>query len=254
MTQKELIDKLINAAAAGKTEKVREILDTGADFDMQDKYGETALMWAAACGYTDTVKLLLNAGANTNLQDRDGWTALSRATVNGRVDTVKLLLDHGADVDIQDKYGQTALRQVCYDGHAETANLLLAGGADAEKTDCKGNTVLIYTCMFSRKKREIITAFIAAGTCLNTVNNEGCTALMELALRGYPGLMKLLIKAGADPDIRNNKGMNALDILKEYHPEQYDRLMQNTVMTARARALKKEDSVKTPATGFEFDI
>ncbi|XP_053214270.1 homeobox protein Wariai-like [Panonychus citri] len=55
-------------------------------------------------------KLLIDFGANPNIQDSRGQTALIHATIKGQDDVVQLLLSHvNTDITIQDKEGNTAL-------------------------------------------------------------------------------------------------------------------------------------------------
>lgn len=72
----------------------------------KDARGETLLMRAARGNSTPTIlKYLLEHGAQPDLQDNDGHTALSYAFFNlnktARNQIVKLLLDHGADPRIR---------------------------------------------------------------------------------------------------------------------------------------------------------
>ena len=143
MTQKELnkLNKqLIKAAEHGDTEKVRELLDAGADINSADQWRDTVLMLAAANGRANTVKLLLDAGADINIQDKFGKTALMRAAARGYADTVKLLLDAGADIDRPNKYGWTALMQAALWGHTSVMELLIRAGADVDIKDSDSRT------------------------------------------------------------------------------------------------------------------
>ncbi len=93
------------AAVSGTTAKP-EILDflltAGADPNVQDKNGKTALMFAADFGFATSFKILIDYGAALDLQDKDGWTALWFAATNGFTDICKTLLDKGADPTILD--------------------------------------------------------------------------------------------------------------------------------------------------------
>ena len=82
--------------------------------------GETALHVAARKGHTDKVRELLKTGADVNAWDKHRVTALHRAAWKGHTDTVRELLKNGADVNARDKYGQTALHRAAYRGHIDT--------------------------------------------------------------------------------------------------------------------------------------
>lgn len=60
-------------------------------------------MLAVSHGNIDMVQMLLDAGADINIQDEDGSTALMCAAEHGRIDIVKLLLAQSeCDSCIQD--------------------------------------------------------------------------------------------------------------------------------------------------------
>jgi len=73
------------------TEIVKMLLDKGANPDIQDKWGNTALMWAAVKNNPETVQLLLDAGANPDIQDNDGWTALYFVKRLGYIGIIEIL-------------------------------------------------------------------------------------------------------------------------------------------------------------------
>ncbi len=58
---------------------VRLLLDRGADPDIPDGNGDTALMSAAEKGDVEIVKLLVDAGADISVSRGNGWTALKLA-------------------------------------------------------------------------------------------------------------------------------------------------------------------------------
>jgi ankyrin repeat protein len=71
-------------------------LGYGADVNLADKFGSTALSDAVLFGNAEAVKLLIVAGANVNAADSQKTTILDRAKKIGRADIVKLLEDAGA--------------------------------------------------------------------------------------------------------------------------------------------------------------
>jgi ankyrin repeat protein len=57
----------------------RMLVDSGADLNIQDTWGNTPLHWAAKNGseYLEIVKLLVDAGARTDIQANNGKTFTS---------------------------------------------------------------------------------------------------------------------------------------------------------------------------------
>jgi hypothetical protein len=114
---------LIDAAENGDIQRVRELLDSGADPNLRDnRFGVTALIMA--WGYTEIVRLLLEKGADPNLRDNLGTTALMMAALEGETETVRLLLENGADPNLIDKDGDTAFGLALSDGHTDILQLL----------------------------------------------------------------------------------------------------------------------------------
>jgi hypothetical protein len=88
----------------------------------------------------------------------------------------------------------------------------------------------------------------------NIQDDQGQTALMFTARNGHTEIMELLILAGADPGIKNDQDKTAADILKDWHPEKYDQWRQSTLVKARKKTLKCEDSVNSGRNVPDFDI
>ena len=66
-------------------------------------------MLASSKGHTDTAKTLLSGGANVNLKNKKGMTALFIASMRGYTSIVKALLDKGADLKIRTNGGVSAV-------------------------------------------------------------------------------------------------------------------------------------------------
>ena len=87
-----------------RAEVVRLLLQAGADPNLSDENGNTALIetaWDA-----DAALLLIRAGSNLNAQNNKGITPLMNCA---GPEVVRVLLAHGADRSIRDADGQTAL-------------------------------------------------------------------------------------------------------------------------------------------------
>lgn len=86
---------LIDATRNGDIQRVQELLENGANPNIQNRNGRTALMVAIAWGYTDIVLLLLEKGADPNISANSGEglpnTALEVAEFYGAHDIIKIL-------------------------------------------------------------------------------------------------------------------------------------------------------------------
>lgn len=144
---------LIDAVKDNKIEKVKQLLESGADVNQKNRFGMTPLYYASRNGYLEIVKLLLPAGANVNTATTDAnyrelttdnVTSLQMASLNNHLEIVKLLLAAGADVNVVDGDGSAALSMAVYKNNVEIVKLLLDAGADKSIKNRYGKTALNY--------------------------------------------------------------------------------------------------------------
>lgn len=75
--------------------------------DVKDAHGNTPLMRAAYYDYTDIVKILVNAGADPNIQNNSGQTALIIGLWEGSESTAEFLIKSNCNLRIADQCGHT---------------------------------------------------------------------------------------------------------------------------------------------------
>jgi len=92
----ELEAALLDAAAKGDTERVKNLLDKGVNVNVKDQQGSNPLAHAAWFGHTDTAKLLIERGADVNAKKNDDKSVLELATMRGHENIVQLLKKAGA--------------------------------------------------------------------------------------------------------------------------------------------------------------
>jgi ankyrin repeat protein len=120
---------------------VQALLAKGADPNVKDEKGRTALSLAAWRAY-DTAKMLLAAGAGPcERRDREGL--LVSAAKVGATRAVEALLDEHVDVNAMSDHGQSALMAAAEEGHEDTVRLLLARGAAVNARLPQGPTALM---------------------------------------------------------------------------------------------------------------
>ena len=76
----------------GDVEVLRQLLQQGADKDLQDEEGRTSLHFACGYGEVACAQVLLDVSANVNALDNNKNTALHYAAGYGQDECVQLLL------------------------------------------------------------------------------------------------------------------------------------------------------------------
>lgn len=109
------------------------------DVNRRDNWGRTALHYATS--NEKSLRLLLAAGADVDVVDKKGISALHLAAMKGvyQACTV-LLLEAGASVDPRDEKGETPLHYAAYYRSPSSVKALLERGAYVGAKDCHGNT------------------------------------------------------------------------------------------------------------------
>lgn len=85
------------------------------------------LMEKATKGHAEVIKLLLKYGADPDMRDNDGITAIMFAAFHGLVGPVRVLLNVGANADFSNGAGKTALQLARNSGHDGVVDVILQG-------------------------------------------------------------------------------------------------------------------------------
>ena len=81
-------------------------MEAGADLNLANNNGLTALMLAAGHGHVEVVRVLLEAGADVNLASNNGSTASMLAAGQGHVEVVRLLVVAVGNIFLGTYYGR----------------------------------------------------------------------------------------------------------------------------------------------------
>ena len=169
--------------------------------------GLTPLLFAVRQGHAESVDALLNAGADVNqLSAGDKSSPLIMAVINGHFDVARTLIDKGANVAAASANGVTPLYGVLnvewapkalYPqprahmqqqlGYLELAKLLLDKGADPN----------------ARLKMKVW--YSGYSFDLSGVDEIGATAFWRAAYASDVAAMRMLVAAGADPNLPTMK-------------------------------------------------
>ena len=232
-----LDQSLLSEAGWGRTEKVKQLIDSGADVDARDANGDTPMIVAAFLGLNETVKLLIEKGADVNAKNNLGSTALIEAATANKIETVELLLTSGADTKITNIAGLTALDAALRENHPETAHLLGAGIVKRPAQNASYDYLALdgslhQAAMAGDVSR--IRSLIAGGANLNAKNKDGRTPLMLAAMYGHADVVQALLTSGADPNAQDKQGNSAISAVQQSGNIRIGRLL-------------KKSGAKTPA-------
>ncbi len=235
---------LIEAAFYGHIERVKALIEQGADVNATDSFGKSALTIAALYERTRIAKMLMRHGAviAPNLPARDKDTILQlltrsissilvQAIVIRDSDAVKRLLARES-LTTQDEFGMTALHWAVAQNYEELVqDLLTVYKPHLTLRDNEGNTALHLAAR--NGNNSILQVLLAHGADINVQNRQGNTALHLVTQAGNGALIQQLLRAGARTAIRNADG-NTMYQLIDRHPDETTRDELRKIVLARA--------------------
>ncbi|SPR13319.1 ankyrin repeat domain-containing protein [Orientia tsutsugamushi] len=130
------------------------LLNSGADVNLENDDGITALRYAITRDYNaNMVMLLLNSGANINVPDTQGVTPLHCVITPtySNVDRIELLVSRGGDINIQKNNGRTVLHDAAKYGQKNIVEWLLSRNANALLKDNSGKTPAHFAAKYGYK-------------------------------------------------------------------------------------------------------
>lgn len=159
-----------------------------------------------------TVSALLQRGLSPNLVEGmrgDSGLILALREDSGKVFNI-LLNAPGADLEIRAKNGDSALMIASYKGNVAAVKALLAKEVQVNN---QGWTALHYAAAIGSD--DIVRMLLEESAYIDAESPNGTTPLMMAAGSGRLTTVKLLLDEGADPSIKNNIGMSALDFAQQ---------------------------------------
>jgi ankyrin repeat protein len=170
--------------------------------------GLTPLLFAAREGCLECVRALVAAGANVNLSDPKGVTALFLAIDNFHFDAAKLLIEAGANPNKWDWWGRTPLYSA-----VDVSTLPHGGRADRRSIDATTSTEIIAMLLaagaWPNVQLKLLPPYrhIGDDRGCDTMLVTGVTPLLRAAKTFDTDAIRLLIEHGANVDLPNDGGI-----------------------------------------------
>ncbi|XP_061570973.1 protein phosphatase 1 regulatory subunit 12A isoform X3 [Cololabis saira] len=205
------------ACSSGDTEEVLRMLDRGADINYANVDGLTALHQACIDDNVDMVTFLVEHGASVNQPDNEGWIPLHAAASCGYLDIAEYLITQGASVGVVNSEGETPLDIAEEEAMEELLqNEINRQGVDIEAARKEEERIML------RDARQ----WVNSGQIQDVRHaKSGGTALHVSAAKGYVEVLKLLIQAGYDVNIKDYDGWTPLHAAAHWGKEEACRIL-----------------------------
>lgn len=155
----------------------------------------------------EAIAALLSRGFDPDTLDPQGHSGLFLALRDGSLKVARALVDWPrTNVETRTANDESPLMMAALKGHTDIAKKLVERNADVNKT---GWTPLHYAA--TNGHLAIMELLLENHAYIDAESPNGTTPLMMAAHYGTPAAVKLLLEAGADPGLRNQLGLSAMD-------------------------------------------
>jgi ankyrin repeat protein len=185
-----------------------DLVAAGADVNVADKDGWTALMFAAKEGTLAAARAIVRSPRQSSLDALAKETsALTLAAERGRHALVRALIEAGAGVR-KPEIGGRALQLAAQEEHVDVVRTLMEAKAPLGFSGWENEPPLHAAA--ARGQWLVAEALLEAGLDPEQADRNGQTALMKAAASGHEKAVASLLRLGAAPDLADRSGWTAL--------------------------------------------
>ena len=174
---------------------------------------------------------LLQRGFDPNTPNPEGLPALYLALREPSLKVAEALIAWPkTNVEIRTAQDESPLMMAALKGHLDLAKKLIERGADINKT---GWAPLHYAA--TNGHLAIMELLLEHHAYIDAESPNGSTPLMMAAHYGTPAAVKLLLEAGADPSLKNQLGLTAIDFAHRANRKDSAELIAASVRAAQPK-------------------
>ena len=156
------------------------------------------------------IRQLAQRGFDLNTRNEAGEHALVLAIRDGSKEVASYLVDEkSVNVEARTAKDESALMMAALKGDLNLARRLISRQAEVNKT---GWTPLHYAATHAGNASvDMVRLMLEHHAYIDAESPNGSTPLMMAAQYGQPAVVKLLLEEGADPLLKNQQGLTAID-------------------------------------------
>ena len=212
------INHIFECCINGKTQQLLDALENINDTHIVDDRQNSLISVALKHGKWDTALALIDNNytyASANKPILIAACQYHQDDIQGIIYALRL----NENIDIQNEQQRTALMTVCLLGHINKAQELQNRGANCNLADNHGNTALL-DAVQSRSKK-MVELILQRKPDANQTNKHNETALILELKQKLPSeyIVKQLLHAGSNPELRDHNNKSAWLIAKQKHPK-----------------------------------
>jgi ankyrin repeat protein len=208
---------------ARATEFALHLIERGADPFAPTANGDTAVGLAAQGPFPSVLAALLARGLDPAQRDARGSTPLHLAVARGHENAIRLLIRYGAPADARAADGQTPQGAALARGRRDLADWL-----DWQPWRLPARPLQPFDLPAAAMAGDLgaVVRLIALGLPIDSVDAQGCTALLRAAGGGHLALVDHLLGLKADTSIAARTGATPLSAaISMRHAAVVDRLL-----------------------------
>ena len=177
------------------------------------------------------IQLLLSRGFDPDTLDPGGLSGLYLALRDESLKAANVLIDWPrTNVEIRTAKDESPLMMAALKGRLDLVKKLIARGADVNKP---GWAPLHYAATGGHL--EIMELLLDQNAYIDAESPNGTTPLMMAAQYGSTAAVKLLLDAGADPSLKNQLGLTAIDFANRVSRDDSAGLIAAAVRSGRQK-------------------
>ncbi|MEM7184937.1 MAG: ankyrin repeat domain-containing protein [Spirochaetota bacterium] len=196
-----------DAVAKGDLQKVRRLLQNGADSNSKNELGETPLHVAIQSEKIAIIRYLLAKGADIEARTYKGHTPLHYASSTNNVKIAKILLAKGANLEAKDLKGDNALATAIVGGE-KMVLFFLRKGISLTSTGALKIHPLHWFSQYGYNKA--VAFVLAKGVSVNIRDTEKNIPLHYAINGGHITTVKMLLRKGADVGVKDKSGQSSI--------------------------------------------